>query len=87
MDLPKTRTMGGQPTSTVGVSVQSMNIGVHRRSQNQTHKCPNKGMSDIIVYRAVVTGSQSMSKSDRDGYILDFSILFVLFIPAVKYLL
>ena len=43
-------------------------------------------MSDIIVYMAVVTGSQSMSKSDRDGYILDFSILFVLFILAVKYL-
>ena len=48
---------------------------------------PNKGMSDIKVYIAVVTGSQSMSKSDRGGYILDFSIaVFVYFILAVKYL-
>ena len=42
-------------------------------------------MSHIIVYIDVVTGSQSMSKSDRDGYIIDFSIVFVLFTLAVKY--
>ena len=44
-------------------------------------------MSHIIVYIAVATGSQLKSKSDRGGYILDFSIaVFVYFILAVKFL-
>ena len=33
---------GGLPTSIVGMSVQSMNSGVHRRSQNETNKCSTR---------------------------------------------